>query len=180
MAVISQKYIAGLFDGDGCIYACATHNGNSYVFRTNLQMLLRRKPFEVLYEIKGFLARKGIHATVRKRPSHHSRSGEELVLYISSRTSVKRFLELLLPWLRVKRPQAIVMLTQIIPRLEKGEHLTRRGFLELMRWADVLTLLKGDTLEAKKYTYAYFLKIWGDENALSEPIFSNAKEKATK
>jgi len=71
------------------------------------------------------------------------------------------------------------MLTQIIPRLEKGEQFTRRGFLELMKWADVLTLLKGDALETKKYTYAYFLKLWGDENALSESVFSNAKAKTT-
>jgi len=46
--------------------------------------------------------------------------------------------------------------------MEKKLHTTKEGFLEIMKFTDVLNSMKGGQGKSrKKYTYEYFAKLWG-------------------
>jgi len=82
---------------------------------------------------------------------------------VRSAEHIRNFLTPLLPLLREKRRQAIIMLREILPRYEAGRHHTKRGFIELMRWKRELDREKPMGDEDRKYTVEYFEELWGDE-----------------
>lgn len=91
-SVISWKYIAGFFDGEGHIRVDHTlrSNGRRY---TNPQMFISQSypRHEVLYEIQSFLAQKGIPSRVKKRKVRE-RCADNYILIITSQQACFDFL----------------------------------------------------------------------------------------
>jgi hypothetical protein len=85
----------------------------------------------------------------------------EVNIYATS--DIKNFLAPLLPMLKEKQEQAIIMLREIIPRLERGVHLHKEGFIELMKWKELLDRDKPMGNEDRKYTVEYFQDLWADD-----------------
>jgi len=82
---------------------------------------------------------------------------------IYQRESIKNFLTPLLPKLKEKQEQAIIILREIIPRLENNVHLTKKGFIEMMKWKELLDREKPMGNEDRKYTVEYFQDLWADD-----------------
>lgn len=73
--------------------------------------------------------------------------------------SIDRFLEPLMPYLVSKHRNARLMLEQVIPAIENGEHLNKDGFIKLMGIADQLR--EGEpTRSDLKYTQEFFENEW--------------------
>ena len=82
---------------------------------------------------------------------------------INGNSNIKNFLAPLLPMLKEKQEQAIIMLREIIPRMERDVHLTKEGFIELMKWKELLDREKPMSNEDRKYTVEYFQDLWADD-----------------
>jgi len=82
---------------------------------------------------------------------------------VYGKNNIKNFLAPLLPMLKEKQEQAIIMLREIIPRLENNVHLTKEGFIEMMKWKELLDREKPMGNEDRKYTVEYFQDLWADD-----------------
>ena len=101
---MNVSYIAGLFDGEGCIYVARVRHFLRFdvsIANTNEQ---------VLQELKTFLG----YGTIHQR--HDKRYPKHLPVYrwiIHHRVDVHKFLTLLLPHLIIKKEKAERMLLEI-------------------------------------------------------------------
>lgn len=154
---IGQKdiaYIAGYFDGEG--YLCnAIHSEDNmdtgYAMKQNIKIV--SNDYDILEKIEKIFHTQNLKAHIRKK----KKGAKEVI--ISSRASVKRFLEIYTPYFwGPKKIQAQIMLNQILPRMEKGEHLTKKGFIEIMGHVDKMNSFKGHN--RGKYNQQYFKDIW--------------------
>jgi len=91
----------------------------------------------------------------------HKQPTVEVGIYKTS--DIKNFLAPLLPMLKEKQEQAIIMLREIIPRIERDMHLNKEGFIELMKWKELLDRDKPMGNEDRKYTVEYFQDLWADD-----------------
>lgn len=91
-----------------------------------------------------------------------SRKRKYLSVCITHLPSVRKICELLLPHLiGKKRIQCEFFLKEIIPRLEKGEHLTKKGFIKLAELREMIAFSKKGA--RKKYHSSYFKELWNLE-----------------
>jgi hypothetical protein len=159
-AQINQKYVAGFIDGDGCV-SCTVFPQKAHNSGYEIQPQVRMVEYHtknVLPKIFRFLSSKGIKVALYL-PNKTKKSGQgELVVY--GIKNLSRFLNLVGPYLQsYKREQTQILLEKILPRLRRKEHVTKEGFIKLMAFVDLLNSLRNDHKE-RKYTKAYFEKIW--------------------
>lgn len=99
---MNVSYIAGLFDGEGCIYGRVGHFLRFAVSITNTNE-------KVLQEVKTFLG----YGKIRRRYDGHPKHLPIYTWIIHHRVDVDKFLNLLLPHLIVKREEAEQLLREI-------------------------------------------------------------------
>lgn len=108
-----KAYIAGFLDGDGCINAQIVRRPDyklHYQIRVTLTFFQKTKRHWILLQLSQLLK----VGTIRKRNDGMSEYA------IVGKTSVKHCLQLLYPYLRLKKLQACRVL-QIISQLEKDQ-----------------------------------------------------------
>lgn len=146
------KYLAGMLDGDGLISIGANEDLTTKV-GFNLQSVI--KFYNTNSLLKEVLIQFGKLKGIRVG---FSMNQKVLVARITGRKDVKKCLEVLFPYLILKKQQASLLL-QIIEKQEKGIHLTKNGFLEVMKLHDALCFLHGQN-QKRKYSYKYFKNLW--------------------
>jgi len=158
---ITQKHLAGFIDGDGCI-ACTVfpHRTHNIGFEIQPQIRIKQNEyrhynFDILPKINNFLKSRGIKGGLYPR----TRKRGALVVY--GVKNVERLLRLITPYLQTyKKAQAILLLKEIIPRLLRKEHTSKKGFIKIMEFVDILNELRPEKRK-RKYTKEFFQKIWG-------------------
>jgi len=157
---IEQQYFAGLTDGDGSICLAIVKNEKNkttnHEFRPTLKIDTDNRNMKELVE--KFLA---FCNTIGIKGSIYHRGGQIVRLHLSGCERVKRFLEAIRPYLIIKRKEADIMLTQIIPRLENGANHSKEEILQLMPWIEELN--RGRKAHNRKYTLEYFKKLFKAE-----------------
>ena len=93
ISLIDKVYIAGFFDGEGCIRGMNTERGHPSVVIT-----IGQRDLEVLYWIQETLGM----GKVRIRLSNHGH------WRITNKKDTKKFINLILPYSKVKKEQLIV------------------------------------------------------------------------
>ena len=79
----------------------------------------------------------------------------------NSPDNIERFLEPLLPFLVTEYESAVIMIEQIIPRMNDGLHTEKEGFYELMEFADVVRDSNPRNRRSDlKYDQDYFAEAW--------------------
>lgn len=159
--VIEMNYVSGLTDTEGTIDPSIMEHPDTaigYHSAVNFELKMSRCN-SVLERLKGFADMMGIQYGVHFREHDNEDWADQFVFTISERDSVRRYLTALIPFLSVKRRQAEIMAYDIIPKLEKGYHQNRRGFLKLMYHVDRMNALKGGN--RGKYNLEYFEDEWG-------------------
>lgn len=114
--ICSWKYLAGLFDGDGnpCIYLMIKKTGSpSLGFRMAITGTK-----EGFIPIKIFLKENGIYAGIHKGNKVHKRKDNwrqntTYRLTIGSFDGIKKFCEMIYPYIHLKRKQVEIMLQAI-------------------------------------------------------------------
>ena len=161
MCRIKHSQVAGFFDAEGCIQAQIFSDNTStvnYGVETKASLGHTTQEAGVEHALVEFCQRIGIEPSLS-----YSEGGENRQDYFSfrvqSKADVETFLRELYPHLIVKKPEAKIMLEEILPRLNRKEHSTKRGFLRVMKWVDRLNSHKGG--KRGKYNLEYFEDKWG-------------------
>lgn len=160
------KYIGGFTDGDGHIKVKTTLDKSYKIgFRLRPEYNLDNCSAKMMNDIYEQLKELGFKPNVAiiKTPSRTRPTWRPVCqIRISRRSLVKRFCEMILPYLHPyspKRAQIKILLEEIIPRLERGANTTREGFVEVMHYVDMMNELKGG--KRGKYSEQYFRQLWG-------------------
>ena len=159
---LTHSYSAGLFDGDGCISMevfKAEYYSTGYLQRPKVSLTQVRQENDVVDHLCEFADRLGVEYNVRDVPQQEEGYMPKFEFTIRNRDSVKTYLQALLPHLVVKEEQARIMLEEIIPRMDRGMHTNKRGFLKIMEHADRMNEMKGG--KRGKYNLEYFENEWG-------------------
>ena len=161
---ISQ--MAGLFDAEGSI-SLSPHRGNhclnySLKAKIQIQQVQDKTMLEDIFESYSDYIEFDYSLNKRSRENDPNRQ-PTVQVNIYTRNNIKNFLAPLLPMLKEKQEQAIIMLREIIPRMERGVHLNKEGFIELMKWKELLDREKPMGNEDRKYTVEYFQDLWADD-----------------
>jgi len=79
----------------------------------------------------------------------------------NSPDNIGRFLDPLLPYLVTEYESAVIMIEQIVPRMEDGLHTEKEGFYELMEFADAVRDSNPRSRRRDlKYDQDYFAEAW--------------------
>ena len=160
---INQAYVAGYFDGEGCVAPAIRQSKTiniGYTVQPNAR--IRSKDNDVLDEIHDYLDGFGITSRIYVLPPKYEgvHSMKDLVIYGLANT--ENFLLLISPYLHSsKHEQAKIMLSEILPRMKRKEHLTKSGFLKVIEHVDELNSLKNGV--RGKYNSEFFKKIWFED-----------------
>ncbi len=121
---MSWQYIAGFFDGEGCI--CHSISNNGY---KRYDISMSQKPIKVLKIIRIFLLRHDIESKI-----HKDKCTGVHVVTISGRINKAMFLNRILPYLIVKKDKAEECLEWIKNCHAKGGlHLIEKRKIEELR-----------------------------------------------
>ena len=159
-------WIAGFFDGEGCVGGNVIRNGYGYTIHFNVTISQTEE--KVLKDISNFLKDYEIKNSVRMqyRPNPHHK--DCYVLYIRNPISVFKFLKMIYPHLHTSKSiQAHIMLEKILPRYMQKVHTTEDGMIEIMGFIDEMNSYKGGV--RGKYNQMYFIerrwnRMWREKN----------------
>jgi len=163
--LVASSQMAGLFDAEGSIelspreHSDATFN---YLIEPRLRMTQVQDKTMLEDICDSYREYFDFYYSVSKR-QNIAQYQPTVQIRVSQYDSIRNFLAPLLPMLKEKQEQAIIMLREIIPRLENDVHLTKEGFIELMKWKELLDREKPMGNEDRKYTVEYFEDLWADD-----------------
>jgi hypothetical protein len=164
---VRTSQVAGLFDAEGSIRLSPFKQPNNclnHCLKPALTMgqVQDKTMLEDIFESYNDYIE--FDYSLRKRNNENDPHRQPIVeVNIYTISDIKNFLAPLLPKLKEKQEQAIIMLREIIPRLERGVHLNKEGFIELMKWKELLDREKPMGNEDRKYTVEYFQDLWADD-----------------
>jgi hypothetical protein len=179
----ATSQMAGLFDGEGCIRISVSKEETSRIdyrqvpvvmAKQNDQGTILERIFDTYcsyYDVE--------YATQGKQAPRPNRQ-PAVCCRVYSAKDIRNFLVPLLPVLCEKRRQAVIMLREILPRYENEVHLTKKGFIEMMRWKRELDREKPMGDEDRKYTVEYFEELWSDELEEQQEITDFSDEEPEK
>lgn len=161
---LSNTYPAGFFDAEGTLLTTVKESNNYDVgssFLIQAQTTQTGPKIPGLEKLKLYCEQVDANYTLRHKEKRKENHADQWTITVSGVEAVEKFLSGLLPHLATKRPQAEIMLNDIIPLVKRKEHLNRRGFLRVMKHADKLNEFKGG--KRGKYSLDYFEEKWGME-----------------
>lgn len=104
MPNMTWEYLAGFFDGEGCITSMKVKKGYKMVGRIQISQSQDRGKI-LLDEIREFFAQHGITSSICSRAPYGNRV-EGHFLYINSQESSMKFMRGVFPYLRIKKLEA--------------------------------------------------------------------------
>ena len=147
-----EPIIAGFFNGDGCILPNIRRRGRG--FKINPYLEFDNGDSLVLDELSKMLINLNI-----KHKIYNDKRDKVKQIRVQKFEMVEKLLNFITPFLvGSKRIQAEIMLQEIIPRMKRGEHRNKIGFLEIMKYIDKLNKLKGGI--RGKYNRNFFIEAW--------------------
>ncbi|UXF50663.1 hypothetical protein 7908G4D2_8 [Haloquadratum phage sp.] len=164
---VKTAQMAGLFDAEGSIIlgtSTSSADNLNYKLRpmVNMKQVQDKTMLEDIFE--SYNDHIEFDYTLHKNNMENKPNRQPTIeAYINPKRDIKNFLAPLLPKLKEKQEQAIIMLREIIPRMERDMHLTKEGFIELMKWKELLDREKPMGNEDRKYTVEYFQDLWADD-----------------
>ena len=120
-------YLAGLFDGEGCIHGRICNKEGHPTILINIS----QKRTEILYWIKSLL-----------RMGRVSTSSQVKSWRISSKEDIERFINLILPYCKIKKRELIIGQKLIDLIGDSGQHCNFDNHRERMVFFNQLKMLK--------------------------------------
>jgi len=163
---VETSQMAGLFDAEGSITLgtsrATTSLNYNFLPSINMKQVQDKTMLEDIFDSYNDYIDFDYSLTKESNENDPTRQ-PTVKASIYTKNSIKNFLAPLLPKLKEKQEQAIIMLREIIPRLERGVHLNKEGFIEMMKWKELLDREKPMSNEDRKYTVEYFQDLWADD-----------------
>ena len=108
---LTWEYLAGLFDGEGCIYFSERPGGRRYVMVNITQGVVNDDASRIILDIHEFLTQHGIKAGLTSHAASNPLWKGGRKVSAASSHAVRDWLEGMFPYLRIKRAQAAGALT---------------------------------------------------------------------
>jgi hypothetical protein len=162
----SISQMAGVFDGEGCItYEPRVSDTCSIGFESYPHIRMKQNEDGTILEqiFETYCSHHGLEYGLTYREPKSENESNTVEAYVRDTEDIRAFLTPLLPVLCEKRRQAVIMLRELLPRHENGVHLTKPGFVEMMKWKRELDREKPMGDEDRKYTVEYFEELWADD-----------------
>jgi len=162
---VETSQMAGLFDAEGSIELAAREHP-TVTFNHQIKPRLRMMQVQDKTMLEGIIDSYREHFDFNYNVCRYQRGPPRqptVQIEVAQYDNIKNFLAPLLPMLKEKQEQAIIMLREIIPRMERDMHLNKEGFIELMKWKELLDREKPMGNEDRKYTVEYFQDLWADD-----------------
>jgi len=155
-------HLAGVFDAVGGITVNVIHDTDYRLDYTIQPMLRLLRPDEndpLLGKLMAYCDENAIKYSISEKSHGEERESTSVEWLVKNPESIRQFLEPMLPYLVTQYEKAVVMLEQIVPRIEDGLHREKSGFLEIMEFADMIRQSNRRGTELK-YTREYFEDEW--------------------
>lgn len=156
---ITNSYHSGLLDAEGSLEMRIMDKGDSYSLSPRCSIRQRQTDCPIVSKLTEFAESIDVEYSLTHREYDGENSTDQFCFSIIGVNDVDKYLRSLEPHLVVKKEQAQIMLEDILPKLSRGEHKNRRGFLRVMKHVDRMNNLKGG--QRGKYTLQYFEDLWG-------------------
>lgn len=155
------SYVAGAFDW-GSAFRIRVRKADQYRigYTVEPQIQFRKKDASVMGLLDEFCSLNGVKSTVSDNEK------DVWKLTIAGRDDVWRFLEAVYDYSVVRHDAIEVVLNEIRPRMDNGEHRNKQGFMELMQFVDEARSYTGR--DNVKYDWQYFNEEWFDGALNSE------------
>lgn len=155
-------HLAGLLDAVGTVTVHVSKN-DKYSIGYQFQAVVRIiRPMDdddpLLGKLMAYCDENGIKYSISEKSHGPDKDSKSYEWFCKNPESIRRFLEPMLPYLVTQYEKVVVMLEQIIPRIEDGLHREKEGFIELMEFADMIRDSRRGT--EVKYTKGYFEEEW--------------------
>ena len=135
LSEVNRAYLAGLLDGDGAIMACIErHPEKRFRFRVRINTKISQNEDKILKWCKGITGFGNIR---------YNRTQYEWVSF--DQKEIRKFLIFLLPYLRIKKPQA-----KLAIRILDTEIKTLPNLIRVARLADALAKLNVRSIGRRK------------------------------
>lgn len=160
MDAVDEAHIAGLIDAVGTITVKIRKSDEyklGYTVEPRITFTRQKSEEALLGKLDAYCADHGVQYNL-----HEEQNRGRYIFLVVHRASIDRFLRPLLPYLVTQHYEATLMVEEILPRLERNEHLTKFGFIEMMGLVDELRegMARSNTA---KYDQDYFIEQWAEE-----------------
>jgi hypothetical protein len=158
---ICPKYVAGFFDGEGGINIVVTKKEKKYALDYDIGLKLdihqgERENSDVLQDLKGWFENQKDYEKFR----FNYRAGEYCtVLTNTNRQEVLHFCRQIKPYVIVKDRELELILEELVPILEKDEHLKKGGFIKVIEIKEEMSRIRSNS-NGLKYDKEFFRELW--------------------
>lgn len=160
---IQKAYISGVVDGNSTIGANISKDSDYKIgYSIDVRVRITRQLPFALQVIDDFCFEKGIRSRISEK-NHSNREdvkGTRYSFEIQSEHDIQLFLEQIYPFLRDRREEAEILSQNIIPSIQRGEHLEKESFLQIVEDIDTLREMNPHVTHSK-YDTEYFKEEWG-------------------
>jgi len=156
-------HLAGLLDAVGTVTVHVSKN-DKYSIGYQYQAVVRViRPMDdndpILGKLLAYCDENGVKYSLSETSHGKDWDSKSYEWLCKNPESIRRFLEPMLPYLVTQYKRSVIMLEQIVPRMEDGLHLKKEGFYELMEFADMIR--DGNTRGTeRKYDQESFGEEW--------------------
>jgi len=156
-----KAYIAGLIDGNSSITAhVVTSEDHRLGFDVKCRVRMTRYLPFAIQRADDLCVKIGVLSNIRVERPRGDAQSDRYIFEIVQNYHIKNFLDEIYPFLRDRREEADVLSNQIVPSLERGEHLHEESFIEIVRDIDSLHEMNPHSTRTK-YDAEYFEEEFG-------------------
>lgn len=157
-------HLAGVIDAIGNIRVSVIKDSDyriDYDLRPMVQLTRPNKEDPLLGKLMQYSDEvEAKYSIIEKQ--HDTGDGVSIEWKVEGSENIEAVLDPLLDYMVSKFHPTVLMLTEILPALEDGEHRTKEGFYEIIGMNDELREHKSDHGNVK-YTQEYFAEEWEDD-----------------
>jgi len=151
-------HLAGVLDAAGRV-TVHVHKNDGYRLGYELVPVIRitinTNDELLLGKLYAYADENGVHVKEYER-----KNASSTVLGVRDRRSIERFLEPMVDYLVTNFEAAMLLLEEILPRIEAGEHLERESFMQLVELVEPIRL---PARNKQSYDLAYFEDLWSED-----------------
>lgn len=156
-------HLAGVFDAIGTATVHITKNDRytiGYQFQAILRLIRPKDDSDPLMgKLMAYCDENGVRYSISEKSHGANQDTESYEWVCKNPESIRRFLEPMVPYFVTNYEGAVLMLEQVIPRMEDNQHQEKGGFYELMGIADQLRRSNRRGPDVK-YDQDYFAEKW--------------------
>lgn len=149
-ADLVNAYIAGILDAEGSIrVGVASDDSYKLGYAIRPKILVRNTSEQLVKVFANWCAENGITAKVRQVAGNEN----TFEARVTRQDDVQLLLELMYPYVLVQQDDIEILRDEIFPRLDRNEHSSPEGFIELMGYVDQIA-----SDRARKYDRDFFIE----------------------